>query len=379
MQPGRAALAAACLLCLVLGSVHAFSVFLDPLETMLGVSRGTASLTYSFALISLTTMVLLGPRIYPRLAAAPMMGLAGGIAALGALISALTPGLTGFWIGYSLLFGAANGVGYGYGLQLAAHANPGREGLAMGMVTASYAVGATIAPAGFLALLGWAGLPGAMLGLALALAVAGGGAVYLLRGSGLVLHAKKNSGDGDGVNPVQILRLWIAYGCGVFAGLMVIGHAAEIARATGGESLLWAAPTVLALLNMSGSLGAGALCDRVPGRWLLAGFGMLAALALTWLAFARAPVTALAMIGVVGFCYGGVIAATPAVIAKAHGMSEGPRIYGRVFTAWGLGGLLGPWSAGMVFDATNSYGPAIWTAACLSFISAVIWLLAPRR
>ena len=44
---GRRVIAAAGLLCLVLGSVHAFSVFLVPLETAYSASRAQISLIYS--------------------------------------------------------------------------------------------------------------------------------------------------------------------------------------------------------------------------------------------------------------------------------------------------------------------------------------------
>ena len=64
---GKQVIAAAGLLCFVLGSVHAFSVFLTPLETMFSVSRANVSLIYSLSLISLTISVLLGPKFYSRL------------------------------------------------------------------------------------------------------------------------------------------------------------------------------------------------------------------------------------------------------------------------------------------------------------------------
>ena len=87
-------------------------------------------------------------------------------------------------------------------------------------------------------------------------------------------------------------------------------------------------------------------------------------------------IAALAATGVVGFCYGGVIAATPAVIAKVHGMIIGPQLYGRVFTAWGLAGLAGPWLAGHMHDTTGTYGSAIWTAAAFSALAGAIAVVA---
>ncbi|MFK7945251.1 MAG: MFS transporter [Paracoccaceae bacterium] len=374
-RQGLLALAAAALLCTVLGSVHAFSVFLEPLEARFEVSRATASLTYSFALVALTVVVLLGPQIYARFSATTILGTAAVLAALGAGFAAAGPTIGMIWLGYSLLFGAANGLGYGYGLQLAAHANPGREGLAMGTVTASYAVGATLAPLAFVAALEAGGFPLAMTGLACCLLLAGLGAVGLLRRTGLALPVSAPT-TGTPKTKANIPIIWFAYGTGVFAGLMIIGHAAEIAR-TGEQAALWLAPVLIALFNMAGSLIAGSLVDRLPSKGLLIAIplagagGVLLALG--------SDTTVLPALAIVGFCYGALIATYPAVLAKRFGMAEGPRIYGRVFTAWGVAGLAGPWLAGALFDATGTYTPALWTAAALAITSAVVAGTAMQR
>ncbi len=66
MSNTRLTLLASMLVTFVLGSVHAFSVFLVPLETLLQQTRSEISLIYSFAL---TLAVLLGYRAYGLLPA----------------------------------------------------------------------------------------------------------------------------------------------------------------------------------------------------------------------------------------------------------------------------------------------------------------------
>ena len=162
----RQVIGGAALLALVLGSIHAFSVFLDPLEARFDASRAEVSLTYSLALVSLTIAVLFGHHVFRRMRPAPLAAAICALAALGALGAALSPGLAGVWVCYSLIFGGANGLGYAFGLHLAAQASPGREGLAMGIVTAAYAIGATLSPLLFATLEArygfrarWPGLP----------------------------------------------------------------------------------------------------------------------------------------------------------------------------------------------------------------------------
>ena len=60
-------LLASMLVTFVLGSVHAFSVFIVPLEKLLVLPRSEISLIYSFALVGITLAVLMGYRIYSLL------------------------------------------------------------------------------------------------------------------------------------------------------------------------------------------------------------------------------------------------------------------------------------------------------------------------
>ena len=135
-QSGRQVILGAVLLCAGLGTVHGFSVFLRPFEDVLGVGRATVVLTYSFTLVAITTMVLLGPRVYGLLRPSVLVAVSAGMAAIGVVLAGLSHNLVGLWGGYSVIFGAANGLGYGFTLQYAEQAAPGREGIAMGIVTA---------------------------------------------------------------------------------------------------------------------------------------------------------------------------------------------------------------------------------------------------
>ena len=68
-----------------------------------------------------------------------------------------------------------------------------------------------------------------------------------------------------------------------------------------------------------------------------------------------------------------------AAVAAFFGLADAPRIYGRVFTAWGLAGLLAPWMAGLLFDRAQSYATPVIVAAMLGLVSAVLALRMPRE
>ena len=87
---------------------------------------------------------------------------------------------------------------------------------------------------------------------------------------------------------------------------------------------------------------------------------------------------AIALLSAVGFAYGAVIAVYPYAISEYFG-DLGPKVYGRVFTAWGFAGLAGPWTAGRLYDASGSYGTALAAASVIALFSTMIYLKARRE
>ncbi len=371
MSRGLAILCAASLLSAVLGSVHAFSVFLAPLEAQFGASRAAVSLTYSLALVCLTLAVLLGHRLYARWSAARFLLVSASIAAAGALLAGAGASLLMVWLGYSVLFGGANGLGYGFGLQIAAQANPGREGLAMGVVTAAYALGAVVSPALFSQAVAIGGFGAAIAGLAGALLAVGLAAATMMRRAEARFQAPPPQSERPALPARPLALMWLGYFGGVMAGLMVIGHAAGIAAVVNPGGATWLAPVVIAACNLGGSLLGGRAVDSLTPRIVLTVLPGVSVLALLGLAMAGGPGMLLICLGVVGFAYGGTIAAYPAAIAKRFGMQESARAYGRVFTAWGTAGLAGPWLAGVLFDGTGDYLTALLTAAVIGAVSVL--------
>ena len=368
------ALLAGITLTTVLGSIHAFSVFLQPLENLLQADRSQISLIYSGALICLTISVLFGHRIFPLLSPPLLALITCFVAAIGIVIAGQSQS---FWLtvlGYSVIFGGANGVGYGFALQISARAMPARSGLAMGAVTAFYALGATIAPFVFNLSLMRGGVPAAMTTAGFIILIAGFIAWWLLHKSGIRFRREPTSESSPVLPSVNLQRLlWLGYGSGALAGLMVIGHATGIVLAAGGTiALAIGGAMVIAFGNMLGGLAAGVLSDRIRISTLLTLLPLMSALVLTISAASSNALLLLISLMLVGFSYGSIIAVYPVAIVKLFGEASSSRIYGRVFTAWGLAGLLGPWLAGLLYDITGGYTLALLAAATSSALSVLV-------
>lgn len=372
----NATITASAALSMVLGSIHAFSVFIPQWEHLPGADRASVSLVYSIALVSLTIAVLFGYRLYYRMSPAAIFVLVGVVAALGLYLSADSSSLVTLYITYGLVFGGANGIGYGYALQLSGQAAPSFRGLAMGLVTAFYAVGATASPFMFVSLINHGGNQLALKVMSAIVLLIALVAAALIR----YANARYESEPDSAIQPLSpILKrsrvlLWIGYGCAVAAGLMVLGHAYGIATwlSLDARSATWAT-TVVAFGNMLGGFSAGYVADRLSSRTLLRWLPLFTSLGLVLLIlpFDAERTLVFMALGLIGYCYGAIIAVYPVAVVDIFGTLAAPRIYGQVFTAWGLAGLLGPWSSGWLFDQTGAYTVALLMAGFLSGISIV--------
>ena len=359
------ALLGAALLSFILGSLHAFSVLLLEMERTFDVSRSAASITYSIALISLSAAVLLGHRLYARLTPPIYVVMTGAIAASGCVLAALSPSATFVWIGFGVIFGGANGLGYGYALQLSGRSLPDRKGFAMGLITAAYALGAVIFPLPLRLATDAGGWATVLLFLAIVLIVFTALSALTLKHSNMKFEADTCSSDSQlRVPRAQTIWLWLSYCGAVTAGLMVIGHASALAAARRGDDFwIIAVPIVIALANMAGSLLGGGLVDKMSGRVVLAGLAGLSSVTLLFLATAHSLIATVFGLAVIGFSYGGTIAAFPAYISGRFGALTGTLVYARVFTAWAAAGILGPYFAGVLFDHYHNYQLALILAA----------------
>ncbi|MFZ9677274.1 MAG: MFS transporter, partial [Quisquiliibacterium sp.] len=147
-----AAIAAATALNLPFGTIYAFSVFLRPMEALLGIGRTQMSIVFGLATITLTLGMNLAPWLYRRLSSWNSVLIAGAISALGLWLAAAATSFTELLIGYGLMFGIGGGVGFIVVQQGVNQTVLRRRGLANGYVIALYPLGAMIgAP-----LFGWA-------------------------------------------------------------------------------------------------------------------------------------------------------------------------------------------------------------------------------
>lgn len=126
--------------------------------------------------------------------------------------------------------------------------------------------------------------------------------------------------------------------------------------------------------SIVGRLALGAIASRVGVMRLYKGcFGTMALSFGIWLVAGGSAALLVAFAVVLGVAYGGFIALSPAVAAQLFGTVGLGGVLGAIYTAAGVGGLVGPPAAGALIDASDSYSPAIAIAG--GFAGAAFFVL----
>lgn len=376
------ALAAVVVLNLPLGTVYAFSVFLRPMEALLGLTRAELSFVFGLALIAFTAGMNLAPSLYGRAASATLIGLSATVAAGGMALAALATALWDLALGYGLLFGLGGGAAYALLLQGMNLMPIARRGLVNGFIVSLYPAGAMIGAIVFGWALGQWGLRVTLGGLAATLAIAGMISALLAASCGMTCVPPGHAGADErpAHRPAIFWRLWTVFFLAAGAGLTVLGQAAGMVEAYGGTpSLALSATTGIAAAIAAARIGGGWLADRMPARLVMTGAHLLAMGGNALLSLWPAPLIAVVSLGMVGIGYGLVSGSTAAAIGVYWGGNHYGRLAGRLYVAWCVAAVTLPVLAGRLFDLTGGYGGAILIACAGNALGCLVAISLPRR
>lgn len=130
--------------------------------------------------------------------------------------------------------------------------------------------------------------------------------------------------------------------------------------------------------SIVGRLGLGAIASRVGVMRLYQGcFAAMAVSFAIWFVAGSSAAMLVVFAVVLGVAYGGFIALSPAVAAQLFGTVGLGGVLGAIYTAAGVGGLVGPPAAGALIDATDRYSLTIAIAGCFAAAAFVVLLTLP--
>ncbi|MCC7276170.1 MAG: MFS transporter [Alphaproteobacteria bacterium] len=141
-----------------------------------------------------------------------------------------------------------------------------------------------------------------------------------------------------------------------------------------------AALTLVGIANIAGTLACGWLGQRYEKRIVLASLYLARAIMLA--AFVALPLTETSVLlfaAGMGFTWLPTIPLTNGLVAQLFGPTYLSTLFGLVFLSHQLGGFVGPWVGGLVFDWTGSYDTVWWLSAALGLAAALLhWPIEER-
>ena len=383
-----------------LGIVYAWSVFRTPVARLFStadvpITAKQTSWPVFIQLLALFTLMPISGRIvqkvHPR-----TVSLAGSlIVGAGLILSSYATNINFLCITYGVIAGAGVGILYGIPIAVVIRWFPDLKGLAVGLTVLGFGMPALVTAPLAHALIETYGILQTFLILGIALLVAQVLMSLVLRfppagwrlegwQGAAAAASERNFTPPEMLKTSSCLGLWLCYIIGSLSGLMAIGISSNV-----GQEVIKLKPATtaglvsfFALFNNGGRPLFGWLSDAI-------GHSKAAALSLLLIVLASGAMVLFAGEGSVilyAACFaafwmglGSWFAIAPTAVATYFGPKNYPTNYGIIFSAYGIGAILGSLSAGFVRDIFGSYMHAFHVSGSLATVGVIIALTLMKK
>jgi MFS family permease len=365
----------------VFGVAYSFGAFFESMADEFGTGKGLTALFFSLTTFLYFTLGLWTGRWSDRVGPRPLLIV--GAAALGTGLLA-TSVAASIWVGlatYSIGVGVAVACGYVPMVAAVGGWFERRRTAALGVAVAGIGTGTLVMAPTASWLIDEHGWRAAYRVLAV-------GGMILMLACAAVAERPPVSPHAEAPPPLRILAadasFRLLFGSTLLMSLalfvpfvFVTAYAEEVGIAGG------PAATLVGLIggaSIAGRLGLGTLAPRVGlVRLYQACFLTMGLSFVLWIVADDRYGFLVTFTVVLGVAYGGFIALSPAVAAEVFGTTGLGGVLGAIYTAAGVGGLVGPPAAGALIDATGGYRPAIMAAMALTFCAFGVLTRLPNR
>jgi MFS family permease len=130
---------------------------------------------------------------------------------------------------------------------------------------------------------------------------------------------------------------------------------------------------LIGLFNIIGSISAGYLGDKMPKRYILAAIYFLRSAAiLVFILVPASPTTSMVFGATIGLLWLSTIPPTQALVALMFGTRWLTMLAGLAFFSHQVGGFLGVWLGGILYERTGSYDVIWYLTILLGFFAAAV-------
>lgn len=371
---------------LCLGSVYSWSIFRTPLENELGISASASLLPYTFVLVFYAALMPIAGFYIPRMGTRIITAVGGIIVGSGYILSSFATHVGMLVFTYGVIAGTGVGITYGVPMVVVSRWFPDKKGLAVGLTIIGFGLSPLItAPLANHLISVYTVRPTLrILGIAFTAIILAISLTMKLPPKGW--HPRQNIAASasilDSAYPKNLLKsrsfygLWICYAIGTLVGLSAIGISSAV-----GEELININPTMaaqsvalFALFNGVSRPLFGWLADRFKPHYIAILSYVLILIACVLMVNAEAGQvgTYLMAFCLFWFCLGGWLAMAPTITLGFFNPDQYAQNYGIIFTAYGVGALIGTLVTGSIRDLFGTYTYVFYPMAFLAIIGIIV-------
>jgi MFS family permease len=376
-----------------------FGVYIKPMETEFGWSRGALS---GAAAVSLLLLGAAGPfvgRLADRWGPRRVIVLSMLLLGVGTMGSAFVQRLWHVYVTAGLFMAlGAGGVALSTGSAVIARWFEGRRGLAIGIAAGGMSAGQLIVIPLAQAITFYFGWRASYLWLGLGLLVfVLPLAAWLIRNNpedrdqrpygatgatqtAAQAAAAQAAGRVSVSEAAQTMPFWLLmatfFVCGYTSNGMVLTHFMPHALEHNFTAFqASAALGVMGAMNVVGTMASGWICDRFGRRIPLATYYFLRGVSLLFLLYVWNVPSLHLWAAIFGLNYISTVPPTTTLTANIYGRFSVGELSGWIYFAHQVGAALGAALAGWIFEWTGSYSPAFVSAALMGFLAAGLALM----
>ena len=382
-QPGVwiTTLMASSILMITMGSRQAMGLYVGPLNTDTGLGIVTISLAMAIGQFVWGAVQPIAGAFADKYGPRPVLLCGVLILVIG---SALTPFVTSSW-GLILTMGFLTAIGAGacsFSVLLGAAAQrmpTESRGVASGIINAGGSFGQFVFAPIIGKLIQWVGWMGSMWAMAVVTLLA----IPLLNKLTSNTHAPAKPSDPEGGlkkavsdamrNPSYLLLHLGFFTCGFHIAFLVTHLPTEVGLCGLSPAVASWSLALIGLANIVGSLFAGSCVNLYRSKYVLAFmYGSRAVLIGMYLAAPKTELTFYAFAVGLGLTWLATVPPTAALVGKLFGIRYLATLFGLTLLSHQIGGFLGAYLGGLVFEANNDYQWMWWADIALSAIAALI-------
>ena len=375
-----------------IGSVYAWSVLTRPIMADMGFTLSKTTWTFSLAILMLGLSAgflgsfaeKIGPKKSGLLA---MLFWVTGL--LGTAYALSIHNLTLLYLFYGIIGGIGLGIGYITPVSTLVKYFPNRPGFATGLAIMGFGFASLIAGPLMQYLVAQVGLVDTFIILGVIyLVIMGASSLYLKAPQ--QKHPTRTSKDrstmyvhthgmlaNDAMKTWQFGALWWVFFINITCGIGLLSLASPMAQEAIGMTPTAAASLVgiIGIFNGGGRIAWSTISDYLGRAQTYILFFIIEIVAFYLLAQTNSALTFQILILLIITCYGGGFACMPAYLADLYGIRQLSTIHGRILTAWGLAGIVGPMLVSCFHEAGYGYTTALVCFALLFVLNTIIAII----